>query len=97
MESYWKSDSLQFIGNRGVNYGWQTILDNYKKSYSTPEEMGTLKFENVSVQQIDVSTVFVMGKWSLERDTVLANLKGHYSLLWQRKNGEWVIIADHSS
>lgn len=31
MQSYWKSDSLVFIGKRGPTYGWQQALDNYKK------------------------------------------------------------------
>ena len=28
MESYWKSDSLMFIGKSGITYGWQKTLDN---------------------------------------------------------------------
>ena len=31
METYWKSDKLQFIGSNGITYGWQQTLDNYKK------------------------------------------------------------------
>jgi len=25
MEGYWKSDKLQFIGSRGVTYGWEQV------------------------------------------------------------------------
>lgn len=31
MQTYWKHDSLMFIGKNGVTYGWQNTLDNYKK------------------------------------------------------------------
>ena len=31
METYWKHDSLMFIGKSGVTYGWQNTLNNYKK------------------------------------------------------------------
>jgi len=33
MQSYWKSDKLQFVGNTKVTYGWQNTLDRYKKAY----------------------------------------------------------------
>ena len=42
MEGYWKSDNLVFIGSKGLTYGWQKTLDNYKKSYPTKEAMGKL-------------------------------------------------------
>ncbi len=53
MEFYWKSDSLQFIGSKGLTYGWDTTLYNYKKSYSTREEMGVLKFENLNCKYLN--------------------------------------------
>jgi hypothetical protein len=31
MQTYWKSDSLLFIGKSGVRFGWQETLNNYKK------------------------------------------------------------------
>ena len=31
MSSYWKSDSLMFIGKNGIQYGWKKTLDSYKK------------------------------------------------------------------
>ncbi|MEI9957600.1 MAG: hypothetical protein WDM90_15185 [Ferruginibacter sp.] len=34
MSTYWKSDSLMFIGKSGVTYGWQKTLENYKKKLS---------------------------------------------------------------
>ena len=45
MDGYWRSDSLSFIGKRGINYGWQKTLDNYKKSYPDKAAMGTLHFD----------------------------------------------------
>ncbi|MCH2198086.1 MAG: nuclear transport factor 2 family protein [Flavobacteriales bacterium] len=95
MDGYWESDSLMFIGSRGLNYGWQTTLDNYKKSYPNPEAMGKLKFTNLYMDLVDENSALVIGQWQLFRtqDT----LQGHYSLTWTMKNGEWVIIADHSS
>ena len=97
MKHYWKSDSLRFIGKSGLNHGWQKTLDNYKKSYKTQEEMGTLKFTNKSMDILGEETIFVIGEWHLKRDETLEDLQGMYSLIWQKKNGTWVIITDHSS
>ncbi|MBL4704897.1 MAG: nuclear transport factor 2 family protein [Flavobacteriales bacterium] len=97
MIGYWKSDSLKFIGKSGLNTGWQKTLDNYKKSYPTPDSMGILQFDNISIEQLDVNVGLVIGKWTLFREILGDTLSGHYSLNWQLRDGEWVIIADHSS
>lgn len=95
MQGYWKNDSLKFIGKRGITYGWQATLDNYKKSYATAEEMGKLKFTNLTTDILSDSSAFVIGKWQLLRTA--DTLGGHYTLLWKKINQQWVIIADHSS
>ena len=95
MEPYWHSDSLQFIGKRGITLGWQNTLDNYKKSYPDRQAMGTLNFTNLSFDIINQSSVYVLGKWELFRTA--DTLSGHYSLLWKKMDGKWLIIADHSS
>jgi len=97
MSSYWKSDSLVFVGKNGASYGWQTTLDNYKKGYQSAEEMGKLTFTNEIVKQIDKRTIFVVGQWHLTREESIGDIGGYYSLVWQLIDGKWVIIADHSS
>ena len=52
MESYIKSDSLVFVGSRGLTYGWQQTLDNYKKGYPTKEHMGTLSFDLLEFKEL---------------------------------------------
>ncbi len=44
MQGYLKSDSIPYFGSSGVTYGWQNMLDRYKKGYPTTAETGTLKF-----------------------------------------------------
>ena len=97
MKQYWASDSLSFVGKSGLNMGWEKTLNNYLNSYDNGDKMGTLTFKNLSINKIDVNTIHVIGSWTLKRNTELGDLKGFYSLIWQKKNGEWVIIADHSS
>ncbi|WKZ58440.1 MAG: nuclear transport factor 2 family protein [Cyclobacteriaceae bacterium] len=95
MEGYWKSDSLKFIGRNGITYGWQTTLDNYKKSYPTPEAMGKLTFSILTLDILSETSAFMIGRWHLKRTNDEPG--GHFTLLWHKINGKWVIIADHTS
>ncbi|MGN7719656.1 YybH family protein [Chitinophaga sp. 22620] len=95
MDTYWKSDSLLFIGKKGLTYGWQATLDNYRKSYPGKEGMGTLAFNLLEFKKLPGDTYFVVGQWSLTR--TISNLSGHFSILLRKISGEWKIVADHSS
>ncbi len=95
MQGYWNSDSLRFIGSRGLTYGWQQTLDNYKKGYPDIDAMGKLTFTILSVEILSRRSAYVIGKWHLARKA--GDLSGHYTLLWRKIKGTWVIVADHSS
>lgn len=95
MDGYWKSDSLRFLGRRGLTKGWQTTLDNYKKSYPDKQTMGKLKFTHISFEPLNDTQMFVVGKWALEREK--DTLKGYYSLLWRKIDGRWKVIFDHTN
>ena len=97
MDFYWKSDSLQFIGSKGLTYGWDNTLLNYKKSYSTKEEMGTLSLDNLNCKDLKNNSYLINGKWYLKRNEELKDLNGHYTLIWKKIDGQWKIIYDHSS
>lgn len=95
MQTYKQSDSLIFIGSRGLNYGWNTTLSNYQKSYPDKEAMGTLQFKNLEFKDLGSEHSFMIGRWHLYRST--DTLSGSYSLLWQWDGKSASIIADHSS
>ncbi|MFN2438414.1 MAG: DUF4440 domain-containing protein [Chitinophagaceae bacterium] len=95
MQTYWKSDSLMFIGKSGVVRGWQKTLDNYKKGYPDTAAMGKLSFDILEIKPIAKDYFFVVGKWMLARS--IGDVSGHYTLLLRKINGEWKIVADHSS
>ena len=95
MQTYWQNDSLMFIGKDGVTWGWKNTLEHYKKGYPNKETMGQLSFEIILVKKLSKEYFFVVGKWMLKRNA--GDVNGHYNLLVKRLNGEWKIIADHSS
>ena len=95
MQGYWQSDSLLFVGKNGPKYGFQTTLENYKKSYPDTATMGKLNFEVLKVEQLSPNRYFVLGKWMLKRS--IGDVSGFYTLLFKKINNQWVIVVDHSS
>jgi ketosteroid isomerase-like protein len=95
MKPYWQSDSLIFMGKKGISYGWNNTLINYKKNYPNQEAMGKLEFNNKEWLKIDPDHYWLAGEWKLYRTN--DTLGGHYSLLWKNIDGTWKIISDHSS
>ena len=95
MVGYWHSDSLMFIGQNGITYGWQNTLNNYKKNYPDTATMGKLNFTLITVKPLSKEYYHVVGKWHLTR--TVGNASGHFTLLFRKIKGEWVIIEDHSS
>lgn len=95
MSSYWNSDSLKFIGKNGITFGWQSTLDNYKKSYPDKATMGELTFSIVSVELLSENNCYVIGSWNLKRKK--GDVGGFYTLLWKKIKGQWVIVSDHTS
>lgn len=95
MKGYWQNDSLMFIGKSGVTYGWTNTLNNYKKGYPDTAAMGKLTFTLIQVKKLSGKYYHVTGKWFLKRS--VGDVGGHYTLLFKKIGGRWVIISDHSS
>jgi hypothetical protein len=95
MVGYWNNDSLMYVGKGGITYGYKPTLENYKKNYGSKEKMGQLTFNILHVKQLSPEYYQVVGKWHLER--TVGDVGGHFTLLFRKINGEWVIVSDHSS
>lgn len=95
MKGYWENDSLLFIGKNGPKYGYKTTLENYKKGYPDTTHMGKFTSTIISLKKLSNKYYFVVGKWYLKRS--VGDVKGFYTLLIKKIDGEWLIVADHSS
>ena len=95
MQTYWSNDSLLFVGKNGVTKGWNNTLKNYKKAYPDKTSMGELKFTLIKIQKLSAHYYNVIGKWHLTRSA--GDLQGHYTLLFRKIKGKWLIVQDHSS
>lgn len=94
MKGYWHSDSLMFVGRNGLRYGYNSTLENYKKSYPDTTARGKLNFDILQVERLSRQYYYVTGKWQLNRS--IGDLEGYFTLLFRKINNNWVIISDHS-
>lgn len=95
MNGYWESDKLKFVGATGVTYGYDNTLKNYHKRYPDRATMGKLKFGIVNVEKLSRKVIMLVGTWDLERS--IGDIGGHFTLMWKKIKGKWVVIADHTS
>ena len=95
MEGYWRSDSLMFIGSKGVTYGFNNTWERYKKNYDSREKMGSLRFDLIHINRLSPDVFMVVGKWQLTR--TVGDIGGHYTLILRKIDGSWVIVSDHTS
>ena len=96
METYWKSDKLTFSSGGKTTYGWQATLDNYKRNYAPPKQMGQLHFDGLEVFDIESNSALVLGRWHLKMDDNQRR-DGNFSLVVKKLESGWKIIHDHSS
>ena len=103
MQSYENSPETAFIG-AAVRKGYGPILERYKSSYATAEQMGVLTFNDLEVRLLPgscgaVEFAVVTGKFHLER-TAKGEAKkddGIFSLVWRKGPQGWKILLDHTS
>ena len=103
MQAYEDSPATTFIGLT-LRKGFQPIRERYMLSYSTPEQMGTLTFNDLDVRLLPSSCggaeyAVVTGKFHLDRKAKGEAKKddGIFSLVWRKGPQGWKIIVDHTS
>lgn len=76
----------------------EQVLTHYEQKYPSPAAMGKLTFSNLTIQPIDADSAVVTGRWHLDRETAAGGgAGGVFSLVFQRIDGRWQIILDHTS
>jgi ketosteroid isomerase-like protein len=103
MQTYEDSPNTTFIGAT-LRKGYGTILERYKANYTTKEQMGELKFNNLEVRFLPnscgaIEYAVVTGTFHLERSAKGEAKKddGLFSLVWRKGPQGWKILLDHTS
>ncbi len=97
MDGYWKSDSLRFASGGAVRRGWEETLDRYLASYPDRSAMGQLTFEDLEMKRLSPQWATVFGRFRLKREAPLNDLTGLFTLLFEKRDGAWIIVSDHTS
>jgi ketosteroid isomerase-like protein len=103
MQTYENSPDTTFIGAK-MRKGYGPILERYKQSYTTAEQMGKLTFGDLDIRLLPSSSgsveyAVVTGTFHLERAAHGEAKKddGIFSLVWRKGPQGWKIILDHTS
>ena len=92
MNGYEQSATITFISGDQLTRGWQTVLERYKKRYSSPELMGTLTFSDIEIQPLTPSYVLADGRWKLALNNESPH--GRFTLIFRQAGNDWRIIHD---
>ena len=95
MAGYARTDSIRYASGSTVHRGWQTALNRYRRAYPDTAAMGTLAFERLDIRVLSPRWAMAFGAWQLERDEDAPH--GLFTLLLERREGEWRIVHDHTS
>jgi len=86
-----------FIGKQMLQ-GRSKLLARYQKTYPSPESMGRLTFQHLTVRQLDAQVATAVGEWRIDRPSASGGpVGGMFSLVLQLRDGTWRIVLDHTS
>ena len=94
LDIYWKSDELQFIGPKGLIYGYDNVYELYSKRYTSKEEMGTLSLKILDIKYLSKHLYSVTGTYFITRKKM--DSTGIYSLVFKKIEDKWVVVSDHT-
>jgi len=95
MEGYWQSTELSMFSGGVARYGWMALLQHYQTHYPNKASMGTLTFDQLQVRPLGEQAALVLGRWKVSRTD--GPIEGNFTLVFQRIDGRWVIVHDHTS
>jgi uncharacterized protein (TIGR02246 family) len=91
------AENCIFVGKQMLE-GRSKLLARYQRIYPSPESMGKLTFQNLTIRQLDEQVATAIGEWHIDRKPASGgSIGGIFSLVLQLRNGEWQIVLDHTT
>jgi ketosteroid isomerase-like protein len=92
MDGYERAETTTFVSGDELTRGWQTVLERYKRRYSSPQQMGTLTFSDLDIQPLAPSYIVADGRWRLAlKDN---SPHGRFTLIFRQTGGGWRVVHD---
>ena len=86
-----------FVGKE-VTRGYDKVLARYHTRYPTSAKMGKLAFDNLEITPLGPDYASVIGQFHLKRPPADGgDATGIFTLLFERKQGTWKILLDHTN
>lgn len=97
VKGYKDSPETIFIG-KDVSKGYQQILLDYKRDYTTRASMGNLAYSELEVTQLSDTFAICIGKYHVDRTKKEGGpADGLFSLLLEKTAQGWKIVLDHTT
>jgi hypothetical protein len=93
ISAYWNSDSLMSVSVKGIQYGWDRMDRNLRRSFPDSAAMGHLDYDVVHIEFIGDNDALVTGKWLRKNEKKFRG--GYFSILLRKLQGKWQIVAEH--
>jgi uncharacterized protein (TIGR02246 family) len=83
---------------KAISRGYQQILEDYKRNYSTQASMGTLTYSELEVHSLSDTFAVCLGKYHVDRSKKEGgSADGVFSLVLQKTAQGWKIVLDHAT
>lgn len=96
MEGYLPTEELRFASGDSITWGFQETLGRYKSNYDSLEKMGQLSLEIQELKVFTNTDATVFGRWYLMRPEQ-GDEGGLFTLIFEKQNGQWLVVSDHTS
>lgn len=96
MADYASAASTSYMTSDGPVYGTEQIRARYASRFATNAQRDSLRFEDLSVRQLQPLIGLATGRYILHRDGQVT-LTGWFTVVLRRMGDGWRIVHDHSS
>jgi uncharacterized protein (TIGR02246 family) len=97
MAAYWKSPKLVYLDDGEQVFGWDQLYANYQNGFADRSLMGYLEAQRVKVQMLEADMAYVLLWWDMMIGRPRSKVVGTSTLVVRRLDGEWKIVAAHTT
>ena len=94
---YWKSPELLVIVDSEQFNGWQQFHDSYINGYPDHNNMGFINPKRIQVKLLKPDLALALTWWSVSFPNSKQEIVGNSTMNLQKVEGEWKIVASHTS
>lgn len=96
IDDYANDSTTSFMDGRRPQYGYDWIRSNYAPRFDPGASRDSLRFEAFAARSLGADHILATARYVLHRgDSVTSS--GPFTLILERRSGEWKIIHDHTN